>query len=114
VLVRRPSVAYAAVFVVVGLFSAAAQTPLPTAFTFFTAAALVILVLTRLGLLAFLVGIVFSSWPAFPLTTDPSSWYFPSSLITMLIFAAVAVYGFFVAIGGQAVFKDPVFAEERA
>jgi serine/threonine-protein kinase len=114
VLLRRPSLAYAAVFVVVGLFSAAAQTPLPTAVTFFTAAALVILVLTRLGLLAFLVGIVFSSWPAFPLTTDPSSWYFPSSLITMLIFAAVAVYGFFVAIGGQAVFKDPVFADERA
>jgi hypothetical protein len=32
----------------------------------------------------------------------------------MLIFAAIAVYGFVVAIGGQALFKDPVFSAERA
>jgi hypothetical protein len=114
VLLRRPWLAYATAVVLVAVMSAAAQAPLPTALNGLTTAVLVIFLLTRFGLLAFVVGINFSYWYAFPLTTDSSSWYFPSSLLTMLIFAAIAVYGFVVAIGGQALFKDPVFSAERA
>jgi serine/threonine-protein kinase len=114
VLLRRPWLAYATALVLVAVMSAAAQAPLPTALNGLTTAVLVIFLLTRFGLLAFVVGINFSYWYAFPLTTDSSSWYFPSSLLTMLIFAAIAVYGFVVAIGGQALFKDPVFSAERA
>ncbi len=65
-------------------------------------------VLTRWGLFAMLTVVVFSSWSNFPLTLDTSSWYFPWSVITMLIFAGVATYGFVTSLGGQSLFKDPL------
>jgi hypothetical protein len=65
-------------------------------------------VLTRWGLFAMLTVVVFSSWSNFPLTLDTSSWYFPWSVITMLIFAGVATYGFVISLGGQSLFKDPL------
>jgi len=65
-------------------------------------------VVTRLGLLAMLVVVLFSNWPNIPLTTDPSSWFFPSSVVTMAVFAAVGVYGFVVSLGGQQLLKDPL------
>jgi serine/threonine-protein kinase len=65
-------------------------------------------VLTRWGLFAMLTLVVFSSWDSFPLTLDTSSWYFPWSVVTMLIFAGVAVYGFVISLGGQSLFKDPL------
>ena len=68
----------------------------------------VLVVLTRLGLLAMLVVVLFSDWPNIPLTTDPSSWFFPSSVVTMVAFAAIGVYGFVVSLGGQRLFKDPL------
>jgi len=62
-------------------------------------------ILTRLGLFALMVTIAFSSWSA-PLTLDPASWYFPYSLMSMLLFAALAVYGFVIALGNRLTFKD--------
>ncbi len=66
-------------------------------------------VLIRFGLFAGLLAIFFSSWPAFALTVDPSSWYFGRSLVTMLVFAAIAVYGFVISLAGRPIFKDSVF-----
>ena len=63
-------------------------------------------VLTRLGLFALMVTIAFSSWDIVPLTTDPASWYFPYSLTSMLLFAALAVYGFVIALGNRLTFRD--------
>lgn len=37
---------------------------------------------------------------------NPASWYFPYSAMTMALFAAVAVYGFVISVGGQITFKD--------
>lgn len=68
-----------------------------------------VVVLTRLGLFAMLVGVAFSSWGQFPLTLDPASWYFPYSVVTMLLFAAAVVYGFVISLGGQLKFTDDVF-----
>jgi hypothetical protein len=69
---------------------------------------LMLLLLTRFGLLAFLVAILFSSWSHIPLTTNSSSWIFPGSAWTMAFFAALAIYGFVVSLGGQKVFKNPI------
>ena len=66
-------------------------------------------VLIRFGLFAGLLAIFFSSWPAFALTVDPSSWYFGRSLVTMLVFAVLAVYGFVISLSGRPIFKDSVF-----
>lgn len=55
--------------------------------------------------------VFFSSWDRLALTTDPASWYFGQSVITMTIFAAIAVYGFVLSVGGQLKFRDPVLDE---
>ena len=60
-----------------------------------------LIVLTRLGLLAMLVMVLFSDWPNIPLTADPSSWFFPSSVVTMVVFAAVGVYGSWSRLAGS-------------
>ena len=54
------------------------------------------------------MAVGFSEWNNFPLTLDPSSWYFPYAVASMLPFVAVAIYGFVISLGGQVVFKDPV------
>ncbi len=70
-----------------------------------------IFILTRFGLFTGLVGVVFSSWSSFALTLDPSSWYFGRTVVTLLVFAALAIYGFVISLGGQSIFKDSVFDE---
>ena len=69
-------------------------------------AALILVVLTRFGLFALLVAINFSHWNTIVLTTNPSSWMFSSSIVTMALFAAIATYGFWISLGDQKVFKD--------
>jgi len=72
-----------------------------------TTVALMVAILTRFGLLAFLSAIVFSTWEHVPLTTNTGSWFFAMSAMTMAAFAVVAVYAFVVSLGGLA-FNDPV------
>ncbi len=82
--------------------------PLASWITGFLLITLLIPLLTRYGVLACLMAVTFSTWQAFPLTVDPSSWFFPPSVVTMALFAALAVYGFVVSLGGQKVFKDSI------
>jgi len=70
--------------------------------------AMSLIVLTRLGLLAMLLAVLFADWPLIPLTMDSSSWFFPYSVVTMVVFAAIGVYGFVVSLGGQRLLKDPL------
>ena len=68
-----------------------------------------VFILIRFGLLTGSVCIVFASWNQFALTLDPSSWYFGRSIVTMLVFAAIAIYGFAISLAGRPIFKDSVF-----
>jgi serine/threonine-protein kinase len=70
--------------------------------------ALVLVLLSRFGLFAFLVAIVYSSWGHVAVTIDPSSWFFAGSVAMMALLAAIAIYGFVVSLGGQRVFKDAI------
>jgi hypothetical protein len=47
----------------------------------------------------------------FNLTTDPSSWFFPTSVVTMLFLTAIVMYAFVVSLGGQRVFNSSVLGE---
>jgi serine/threonine-protein kinase len=105
VVLRRWWVAYL-VFLGLPAILTAAGRPLPDTVVFVTLLVLSLIVLTRLGLLAMLVVVLFSDWPNIPLTMNPSSWFFPSSVATMVAFAAVGVYGFVVSLGGQRLFKE--------
>ena len=107
VILRRTWVAYL-VFLGLPVVVFASGVPLPNAIVGVILVALSLVVLTRLGLLAMLVVVLFTDWPNFPFTTDPSSWFFPSSVVTMLVYASVGVYGFVVSLGGQRLFKDPL------
>ena len=99
VILRRPPFVYAAI-VVLALMMSPMRTGWDAA-TLVIVAALVVVVLTRLGVLAFVVAIDFSTWEHIPLTMDSNSWFFPWSVMTMALFAAVAVYGFVVSLGGK-------------
>ena len=113
VIFQRAWLAYAVLFA--GFIAQAlTNSSLVGAITQVAVVALTVLILTRFGLFAMVVAIIFSYWDLIPLTTDPSSWYLPSSVITMLLFGGLAVYGFVIAAGDQLVFKDPLASPSAA
>jgi hypothetical protein len=40
----------------------------------------------------------------FPVTTDLSIWYAPATIFALVMVLALAVYGFYISLGGQSVF----------
>jgi len=69
---------------------------------------IVLFIIIRLGLLAFMVTVMFSNWDSFVLTTDFSTWYAGRSLLAVLVFAALAIYGFSISLAGRPLFKDEI------
>jgi serine/threonine-protein kinase len=68
-------------------------------------AAAFIFVFLRFGLLAWVFTNYFGHFLEFPLTTDASAWYAGTSLFVLLVLAALAVYGFRIALAGKPVFS---------
>ena len=112
-LFRRPWIAALAIMTVVPGALLLIGAPPQFLIRFVALIGLGLFILTRWGLFAMLTAVVFSSWGSFPLTLDTSSWYFSWSVATMLVFAGVAVYGFVVSLGGQALFKEPFLDLDR-
>jgi hypothetical protein len=69
------------------------------------AAAAEIFVFLRFGLLAWVFANLFGHCLGFPLTTDSSAWYAGTSLFVLLFLAALAVYGFRIALAGKPLFS---------
>ncbi|MFN2384969.1 MAG: hypothetical protein ABR576_01545 [Thermoanaerobaculia bacterium] len=70
-----------------------------------------ILILIRLGLLAVVAMSVFDDILRNMLTTDPSLWYFSSSLFLILLVLGVAVFAFRTALAGKPAFGALKLAE---
>ena len=68
-------------------------------------AAAYIFVFRRFGLLAIVFGNFFGHFLEFPLTTDSSAWYAGTSLFLLSVLAALAIYGFRIALAGQPMFS---------
>jgi eukaryotic-like serine/threonine-protein kinase len=68
-------------------------------------AAAEILVFLRFGLLALVFANYFGHCLQFPLTTDSSAWYAGTSLFVLLVLAALAIYGFRIALAGKPAFS---------
>jgi serine/threonine-protein kinase len=107
-LLRRQWAA-AAVFVaiIVAVAISSAQGEVPLLFLAFplVAALLWVFILTRLGLVAAIVNFFcVSLLTDFPITTEASAWYAGIGYAGLLVFAAVALYGFFTALGGRPAF----------
>jgi hypothetical protein len=72
----------------------------------------VLYVLLRAGLLAAMISFVFADLLLhLPLSLNLSAWYAPWSLAVLAIPLALAIYGFYTSLGGNAIFSD-VLAEE--
>jgi len=89
-------------------------TSTPMATLAFCAAFGIVMVLlyTRVGLLAGYVMLGMSYFPR-PMTTDLSAWYGPYAIASFVVIFAVAGYGFWLALAGQPIFKD-ILAPEKA
>jgi hypothetical protein len=62
-------------------------------------------ILLRIGLLAYAVTLICERiLTHVPLTLDPDSWYFGSSVLVLLLVGAITAYGFIVSLGGHPVF----------
>jgi hypothetical protein len=108
VVLRKPWLAYGAWLLFALLVGLLVNVTLLTRLSVMLMAAIALIMLTRFGLFAFVATIAFSSFDTLPLTTDPGSWYFAKSVLTMLFFAAMAVYAFALTVGPELTFKDPV------
>jgi eukaryotic-like serine/threonine-protein kinase len=107
-LLRRQWAA-AAVFVaiIVAAASSSAQGEAPLLFLAFplVAALLWVFILTRLGLVAAIVNFFcVNLLTDFPITTEASAWYAGFGFAALLVFAAIALYGFFTSLGGRPAF----------
>jgi serine/threonine-protein kinase len=64
-----------------------------------------IFVFLRFGLLALVFANYYTHFLQFPLTTDSSAWYAGTSLFLLLVLAAIAIYGFRIALAGRPAFS---------
>jgi hypothetical protein len=78
--------------------------PISGAFGLVVSAAFIFVIL-RFGLLALVFANYFGHMLQFPLTTDSSAWYAGTSLFVLLFLAALAVYGFRIALAGRPMFS---------
>ena len=67
--------------------------------------AALIFVFLRFGLLALVFNFYFAHFLEFPLTTDSTAWYAGTSLFLLLVLAAIAIYGFRIALAGRPAFS---------
>ena len=68
-------------------------------------AAAQIFVFLRFGLLSWVFANLFGHCLQFPLTTDSSAWYAGTSLFVLSYLAALAIYGFHIALAGRPMFS---------
>lgn len=72
----------------------------------FTAALMFIGVLYRYGLLAMVSAMFFFHvWVFLPITTELSAWYAGDFVIVLVLYAALALYAFYISLAGQKIFR---------
>jgi hypothetical protein len=84
--------------------------PFKISFIFATLySALIIVAATRFGLLTLTAALFFvTMFGNYPMTTDFSIWYAPSTIFVLVITGAVVAFAFYTSLGGQPVFKGRV------
>ncbi len=82
--------------------------------TFFTADLILVLVITRFGLLAAIFTLIYQALSHnFLLTFDTSSHLFPGTVIVFVVAFGLAIYGFYTSTAGTSIFLSKVFEEDR-
>ncbi len=74
--------------------------------------ALLLVVITRFGLLAMIASVFFGQlFSTYPMTSDFSVWYAGSTIFGLSAGLAVVVYSFYISLGGQPLFKGGFLRE---
>jgi hypothetical protein len=113
IILRRQWLAAVAFFVIVAVIEVSAFAAAGPRF-YWIASILIALSITvvvaRFGLLATIAAqLSFFMATVYPVTTDFSVWYVQTMMFAMVVILALAVYGFYISLGGQ-----PVFGERPA
>ncbi|HEX6732113.1 MAG TPA: hypothetical protein VF074_18995 [Pyrinomonadaceae bacterium] len=56
--------------------------------------------------------LVFHLWVFFPITTDFSAWYATAFAADLVFLLLLAVYGYYVSLGGQPMFSGNLLRED--
>jgi serine/threonine-protein kinase len=76
-------------------------------------ASLFVVCAMRFGPLAFMSFLVtFHLWVFFPITTDLSAWYATVFIADLVVLLALAVYSYYISLGGQSPFGFKLLAED--
>jgi hypothetical protein len=87
------------------MFGVSGENPLVKISLIAVAVTLLLFTLMRFGLLCYGVAILVPTVFEFsPVTLDFSAWYAGRSLLALLLFAGLAVYGFHTALAGRPLF----------
>ena len=95
----------AAVFVLIQAVPASLSGGLISGAVVLVVNAAFIFVFLRFGLLAWVFANYFGHCLQFPLTTNSSAWYAGTSLLVLVVLAAIAIYGFRIALAGRPMFS---------
>jgi Protein kinase domain len=77
-------------------------------------AAFAVFVLLRFGLFSTAVMLFFTDlMTRLPITLNARAWYFPLSMLTMVLIGGLAIYGFVVALAGRSPFGAAVLAADQ-
>ena len=72
----------------------------------FVTSTLLVFVAVRFGLLALMSALVFWVLPHFfPMTTELTAWYAGDFILDLILLVGIAVYGFYIALAGQPLFR---------
>jgi hypothetical protein len=104
---QRQWLALGAAWLLITIGSGLSIRPLKISFIFAALySALIIIAATRFGLLTLTSALFFvTMFGGFPMTTDFSLWYAPSTIFVLVVTGAVVAFAFYTSLGGQPVLK---------
>jgi predicted Ser/Thr protein kinase len=112
VLLRRRELAVAAVFVAAAGFFPLENYPVLEWTARLALGTTVTIVMVRYGLVALSVALLtILTFGNFPVTLDPTVWYFGRSLVALVLLFGLAIFGFVRSLGAQALVGEPLLED---
>jgi hypothetical protein len=116
ILLRRQWLAIAAMFLIVLIIEWSAFASAGPRFYWIIStliALTIVTVVARFGLLATMAAqLSFFMSIMYPMTTDFSVWYAPSMVFALAVMVGIAVYGFYISLGGQSPFGNRLLQDD--
>jgi serine/threonine-protein kinase len=104
---RRELIAFGVLWILLAIVNTlVGQTQMQMIFLTVLSSFLVVFVLYRYGLLAAVSALFFGHlWVFYPMTTELTAWYATDFVLGLVICVGLAVYSFYISLGGQRLFS---------